>query len=134
MTERSIQVHNSTEYHHVKWIELKPGQLVECAVMKEDEFGNLYFFPLADLDDIDKRRFFSIITSRHAPNMALWDLMSQKSLGNGMNALNYFHQLVKIVTPDGNVINPRAGVIGGTAGRQNVAGTAEANPAADNAE
>lgn len=130
MTERTIKVDDSTAYHHVKWIELKPGQQIECAVLKEDEFGNLYFFPLTDLDDIDKRRFFSIVTSRHAPNMPLWDLMSQKTLGNGMNALNYFHQLVKIVTPDGNVINPRAGVIGGTAGTQQIAQPA-ANPAED---
>lgn len=111
-----MQVRNSTDFHHVKWLELKPGQMIECAVLKTDEHGNIYYFPLADLDDIDKRRFFQIITSRHAPNMALWDLMDQQTLGNGMNALVYFHQLVKLVTPDGNIINPRAGVIGQTAG------------------
>jgi hypothetical protein len=111
-----MQVQQSTEYNHVEWLELKPGQLIECAVLKTDEHGNKYFFPLNELDEIDRRRLFQIITSRHAATMALWDLMDQKTLGNGMNALVYFHQLVKLVTPDAKIINPRAGVIGRTAG------------------
>ncbi len=111
-----MQVQPSTEFHHVEWLELKPGQMIECAILKTDEHGNKYYFPLADLDAIDRRRFFQVITNRHAPDMALWDLMDQKTLGNGMNALNYFHQLVKLVTPDGQIINPRAGVIGQTGG------------------
>lgn len=113
MTEqRKIQVEDSADFHHVKWIELSPGRLTECAVMKEDEWGNLYYFSLADLDQIDRRRLLKIVTDRHAATMQLWDLMSQKTLGNGMNALNYFHQLVKVITPEGTIINPRAGVMG----------------------
>jgi hypothetical protein len=124
----TIQVENSNEYHHVKWIELKPGQLTECAVLKVDEYGNMYHFPIADLDMIDRRRLLKILTDRHAASMELWDLMSQKTLGNGMNALNYFHQLVKIVTPEGKIINPRAGVIGRSAG------TRATNPATNPAD
>jgi len=108
----AIQVIDSPEYKHVKWIELSPGVMSECAVMKTDENGNIYFFELASLDNVDKRRIFKILTNRHAAQHELWDLMSQNTLGNGMNALNYFHQLVKIVTPDGKVLNPRAGQIG----------------------
>lgn len=124
-----IQVEDSNEYAHVKWIETKPGQLTECAVMKTDEYGNMYFFPVADLDMIDRRRLLKVLTDRHAKTMPLWDLMSQKTLGNGMNALNYFHQLVKIITPEGKIINPRAGVIGRSAGTRSV--NPATNPADD---
>ena len=122
-----MQVVKSTEFNHVEWLELKPNQLIECAILKQDEHGNRYFFPLADLDAIDRRRFYQIITSRHAADMPLWDLMDQKTLGNGMNSLVYFHQLTKLVTPDGQVINPRAGVIGRSAGTVNI----DPNPAAE---
>jgi hypothetical protein len=44
--------------------------------------------------------------------MELWDLMSNHTLGNGMNALTYFHQLVKVITPDGKITDPRAGRMG----------------------
>jgi hypothetical protein len=38
--------------------------------------------------------------------------MSQVTLGNGANALDYFHQYVKVLTPGGAVINPTVGRIG----------------------
>ena len=34
--------------------------------------------------------------------------MSQRTLGNGVNALDYFHQLVKILTPSGEIMDPSA--------------------------
>jgi hypothetical protein len=104
-------------YPHVKWVDLAgAGTLTEVAVVKEDGEGNTYFFELGKLDAIDRQRIFKIITKRHADKFQLWDLLSQHTLGNGMNALNYFHQLVKILTPAGRVIDPRAGVVGVRAG------------------
>lgn len=130
-----MRVENSTDYKHVKWLELKPGMMTECAIMKEDEYGNFYFFEIAKLDSIDKQRLFKLITNRHAGNFPLWDLMSQHTLGNGMNSLNYFHQLVKIVTPDGVITDPRAGRIGLGTQKIDTAPVAEAPvvqaPAAD---
>jgi len=126
----TIRVEDSTDFRHIKWVELKPGIMTECAVMKEDEYGNIYYFEIAKLDQTDKQRLFRLITNRHSANFALWDLMSQHTLGNGMNALVYFHQLVKIITPDGIINDPRAGRIGlgSKQGQQQVA------PAADAAE
>lgn len=113
-------------YPHVKWIDLRgDGVVVECAVMKEDEFGNIYFFELSKLDSVDKQRLFRIITSRSAGQFELWDLLSQRTLGNGMNALDYFHQLVKVVTPSGKVKTPRAGEMGLGQGRLGVVNTNE---------
>ena len=98
---------------HIKWIDLLGnGVLTECAVLKEDDLGNIYYIEVPSLDQIDKQRIARILTNRNAPNFELWDLMSQITLNNGVNALNYFHQLVKIITPDSVIMNPRMGVVG----------------------
>lgn len=98
---------------HIFWIDLKSdGVYTECAVMKKDQFDNVYYFPLTALDNIDKRRLQRILTNRNATHFELWDLMSNITLNNGVNALTYFHQLVQVLTPGGQVMNPRTGVVG----------------------
>ncbi len=98
---------------HVSWIDLRGnGVLVECAVLKEDGFGNIHYLEIANLDDVDKGRIGKILTGRNAETFELWDLMGQVQLNNGINGLEYFHQLVKVITPDGVIMNPRAGVVG----------------------
>lgn len=108
----TITAHKGT-YPHIEWIDLKNnGVLVECAVMKRDTFGNIYYIEVPSLDVVDRKRMARIMTHRNAPITELWDLMSQITLNNGVNALDYFHQLVKVITPQGVIMNPRAGVIG----------------------
>ena len=98
---------------HIEWIDLKGnGVLSECAVLKEDGFGNTYYLEVPNLDMIDKTRLARILQSRKADDYELWDIMSQVTLNNGLNALEYFHQLVKVITPDGVIMNPRAGTVG----------------------
>jgi len=100
-------------FPHVSWIDLKGnGVLTECAILKEDGFGNTYYIEIPKLDAIDKNRLARIVKNRNAPNFELWDLMSQVTLNNGINALEYFHQLVKIITTDGVIMNPRQGTVG----------------------
>jgi len=112
------------QVNHTEWIDLKGnGIMVECAVLKEDDFGNTYFIEIPNLDGIDKNRLARIVSSRNAHSFPLWDVMSQVTLNNGMNALAYFHQLVKIITQDGVVMNPRSGTIG--------VGTVNTNSAAE---
>jgi len=116
----------SREYPHIEWLELYgDGMLHECAVMRRDEYGNVLFFKTNDLDEIDKRRLAGILTDRNAGTFALWDLMAQKTLGNGMNALAYFHQLVRQLSPNGKVVDPRTGQVTG----QGVAVAAPTEPA-----
>ncbi|TFG96681.1 hypothetical protein E4H12_10495 [Candidatus Thorarchaeota archaeon] len=104
---------SSPEYPHIEWLELHgDGMLHECAIMKRDNLDNVFFFPVNHLDEIDRRRLAQMLADRNASNFQLWDLMSQKTLGNGMNALAYFHQLVKVLTPIGKVLDPRSGVMG----------------------
>lgn len=110
---------NSQEYPHVEWLELNnDGILHECAILKRDEHGNILFFKTNDLDEIDKRRLAGILMDRNARTFELYDLMAQKTLGNGMNALVYFHQLVRQLTPNGKILDPRSGQMGGAVAGQ----------------
>jgi len=100
------------KYPHIKWLNLKnDGTATECAIVKSTMNG-IFFIPLRNLDNIDLRRIFRIIMSRNSGNIPLWDLMSQVTLKNGINALEYFHQYVKVITPTGKIMVPRVGVEG----------------------
>ena len=114
MSQVSYKVQKSREYPHIEWLELHSpdGIMHECAVMRRTGDGNVLFFKTNDLDEIDRRRLAGILADRNAGNFELWDLMSQKTLGNGMNALAYFNQLVKLLTPNGKIMDPKAGQVG----------------------
>jgi len=104
-------------YPHVGWLDLEgQGILTEVAVVKDSNQG-IAFIRLDHLDMIDKQRLFRVISNRNAHMYELWDLMSNVTLGNGANALDYFHQYVKVLTPMGKVINPQMGRIGAQAPR-----------------
>lgn len=99
---------------HVAWIDLYgDGVLHECAIVKQNADGNLAFFAINSLDDIDRRRLAGVLHDRNVASFELWDLLSQKTLGNGVNALTYFHQLVKVLTPAGKIVEPKLGQVGG---------------------
>jgi len=98
---------------HIYWIDLAGnGMMHECAVMKKDNLGNVYFFPLKSLDTVDKGRLARIVKNRQAKNFPLWELMEQITLNNGVNALDYFHQLVEMITMTGKRVRPQEGIIG----------------------
>ena len=106
------------KYPHVGWVDIEgKGVLTEVAIMKNADNG-IMFIRLNALDAIDKQRLFKVISNRNAHLYELWDLMSNITLGNGANALEYFHQYVKILTPTGQVLNPREGEIGAPQGIQ----------------
>jgi hypothetical protein len=112
--EVSYIIEPSSTHHHLYWIDLNgDGILHECAVMRKDAAGNILYFKTNDLDEIDKKRLASILMDRNAGSFELYDLMAQKTLGNGCNALQYFHQLVKQLTPNGKILDPRSGQMGG---------------------
>lgn len=114
MTQVAYRIEMSREYPHIAWIDLhQDGILHECAVVKTQRDGNILFFQINSLDEIDRRRLAGILMDRNATNFELWDLMSQKTLGNGVNALAYFHQLVKVLAPNGKIMDPKSGQVGG---------------------
>jgi len=76
-------------------------------IVKEDENnGDVYFIKEEDLDSIDRKRMRQILSKRNADQYPLWDLMAQTILKNGVNALEYFHQLVQVRTASGQIIPP----------------------------
>lgn len=116
-----MQVHKSQDYAHVEWIELNSdGIMHECAVLKTDRSGNKLFLQLKHLDNIDRIRLATILMDRNAGTLELWDLMQQKTLKNGMNALSYFHQYVKVLTNNGKILDPKGGQAGATGGSVNL--------------
>lgn len=96
------------QYRHYVSMDLYgTGVAHDILLMKEDKsVGDTYFIKVEELDDVDKDRIRHILKRRNANTMPLWDLMSQVTLKNGVNALTYFHQLVKVRTASGQIINP----------------------------
>ena len=93
-----------TDMNHVELIDIDDsGLLREVAVVKRDENdGTLHYIVIDSLAPIDKGRLKKIIMSPHADKYPLWELMSQSSLSNGMNALDFFHyNFIKVKRPMG---------------------------------
>lgn len=105
----------SDTHPHVSWADIhNNGVLTEVAVMSLDpKNGDLYYIPIASLDIIDRERFEKVISKRDAGKYPLWDLLSGTTLKNGVNALEYFNQLVKCRTASGQIFTPQQGKIGG---------------------
>lgn len=101
----------SQKFQHVRWIDIqKNGVAKEVLVLNEDKSnGDLYFIPVEHLDDIDKQRVVGILRSRDAQHYPLWEVMAGTTLRNGMNALIFFHQLVKVRTAQGQILAPGRG-------------------------
>lgn len=94
------------KYPHLGWVDIEGnGVATEVAVLKNGPQG-LFFIRINKLDMIDKQRLFKIVTNRNSGLYELWDLMSNITLGNGANALGYFHQYVKVLTPSRQVLAP----------------------------
>jgi hypothetical protein len=97
------------QYKHYRAMDIYGnGVGYNVLIVKEDTNGDVYFIKEEDLDGVDIRRMQSILSRRDANRVPLWDLMSQVTLKNGMNALDYFHQLVLVRTASGQIINPSA--------------------------
>ena len=114
MSTQAVAKHDSLP--HVEWVDLGDnGVAIELVVVKRDPTNNdLYFIKTEDMDEIDRRRLVNILKKRDAAKYQLWDLLSNTTLGNGENALDFFHQLVRVKTASGQILVPgtgRAGVV-----------------------
>lgn len=94
------------KYRFMEWLDIDgSGMVTECAIMKKTPAGDVFFFPLRSLDMVDLQRFKAIISHAEAGMYdELWRLLEQKTLGNGVNALVYFNQLVKQRTANGTIL------------------------------
>lgn len=81
------------------------GLLKEIAVVMEANDGTIYGMEIDKLHRIDKMRLKKFLVSIHADKYPLWDLLSQGTLNNGMNALSFFHtNYVKVKRPRGAIL------------------------------
>jgi hypothetical protein len=114
----AITIKADAQHKHVYWMDLEQnGTLVACVILKKDE-TSIAFIEIDELDVIDKNRIFKLINGRDSDKYECWDLFSVQTLGNGVNALEYFHQLVKVITPSGQIMSPtnvRVGLVPPTA-------------------
>ena|SRR5216683_655769 len=100
-------------FPHVERIDLKnDGTSYEVLVMQKAPNGDLYFIRILDLDEIDKKRMRTILSKRDAAKYALWDLLDQTTLPNGVNALVFFQQFVKVRSLSGEIFSPGSGRMG----------------------
>jgi gamma-glutamylcyclotransferase (GGCT)/AIG2-like uncharacterized protein YtfP len=93
---------------HVTLIDLfNNGIDYEVIVLKHNKVnGDVFFIRTDYLDDIDRNRAGMILSRRDAARYEAWDLFAQITLANGVNALEYFHQFVKVKTRSGEIMAP----------------------------
>lgn len=108
-----------TTLNHIFYLDVEgDGKLREVAVTKmvknqDGAIQELRYIDIALLDQVDKGRLKALVTNVHANKYELWDLMSQNQLNNGKNALDYFHQLTRIVRGPGAVNTALGGGLAG---------------------
>lgn len=95
-----------TDLRHVFLVDWNDdGMLKEIAVVMEAPDGTLYGIEVDMLHNIDKARLKKFLVSVHADKYALWELLAQGKLNNGMSALDFFHMnYVKVKRPKGAVL------------------------------
>lgn len=102
------------------------GVLTEVTIVKVVERGTdaegkpqreIWFIKNEELDTIDQKRLLNVLQRSAKVNdfQPLYETLAQVTLGNGQNALDYFHQYVRIRYPSGAIERPRAGRTGGVA-------------------
>ena len=96
-------VKHATDLPHIFRVDIDDsGLLQEIAIVKEENDGTIYYIPVSPLHTIDKQRLKKIVTSIHADKYPLWELLSQATLSNGMNALDFFQfNAIKTKRPKG---------------------------------
>lgn len=97
---------------HVRLLDLHAdGVAREVLVLSENKAtGDIYFILSNDLDEIDKMRLIKILSKPDASRYPLWELLINETLANGQNALELYHQLVKVRLKNGKIFPISANV------------------------
>lgn len=108
---------------HVKGLRVSKEKNVyrECVVLAEAPNGDIFFIPVTELDEVDQLRMRNILDQPTTDSQHLWEAMASYTLLNGVNALEYFNQLTKILTADGDVLAFTSGYRGGPRRKQETA-------------
>lgn len=124
-----------TKMNHVFFLDIHAdGKYREVAIVKlvknpDGRIRSVYYIDVALMDNVDKGRIKALVTDIHADKYELWDLMSQKNLSNGKNALDYFHQVTRVIHGPGAVTGGfGSGLAGVTAEGSNIVGSDFTDP------
>lgn len=106
----------------VKYLDLrKNGVKEEVTVVNVKEYQvdgekkhEIWFIRNDQLDNIDRRRLLEVLkkSAQISDVRPLYETMSEITLRNGVNALEYFNQYVKILYPSGHIERPKQGRVG----------------------
>jgi hypothetical protein len=99
-------MNNNQKYNHVRFLKVGKSTMAEEVLILAEDANNVYFIRTNELDEIDRIRMASILDKRNASHYPLWDLLDQTTLGNGKNALEYFHQLAYVQNSEGELSRP----------------------------
>lgn len=103
----------ASKFSHVYWADIKGNGLIEeVVVIAHAPNGTVWFVPVNSLDHIDRARMFRLINDRTSTMLPLYEIMSHTRLNNGVNALEYFHQITKMMTPGGVITRVNSGYLG----------------------
>lgn len=109
------------ETRFIKRLDLnRNGVAIEVTVLNainvgKDEDGKdqheIWFIRNDELDNIDKQRLLEVLqkSARVGDFQPLYETLADVTLGNGCNALDYFHQYVKVLYPSGVIQRPKLG-------------------------
>jgi hypothetical protein len=102
MSKDQVELH-ATKLPHIYHADIdETGMLKEIAVVKKTKDGTLYYIDVEPLHPIDKARLKKAVTTQYAAERPLWEILSNITLSNGMNALDFFHSnSVKVKRPKG---------------------------------
>lgn len=100
--KETIELH-ATKLPHIFHCDIDDtGLLREIAVVKKTKDGTLYYIDIEPLHTIDKARLKKAVMTQYAAERPLWEILSNITLSNGMNALDFFHSnSVKVKRPKG---------------------------------
>lgn len=93
-----------TSFPHVEFRDVNDdGIMREVGIIKEWKNGSYAYLDIALLSDLDKGRLKKILSDVHADKDPLFEVMSRHRLSNGMNALDYFHPIVRTKRMAGHI-------------------------------
>lgn len=84
------------------------GEQKEVFLIKEWEDGTKFYINPDHLDTIDRKRLTRALRRANQTQTELWEILKDTTLSNSLNALDYFHQLVRTYKPEGATSAPTA--------------------------
>ena len=95
---------------HVEYLDIADnGVLREVAIVKKWDDGSISYIDIELLDRIDKGRLKAALMDVHVDKDPLFVILGRRTESNGMNALDYFHPLVKLKRAKGAVNTMQTG-------------------------